>query len=165
MEYNLLKQIEPNIGFLFPSQTHPQLTPYPALDYVNPGLGQVIRIHNFMVPLHTQDSLHLIQKENDLEDNLKLNELQQQLNDQVGSGLEDFNDKKEKLLIQSQIHQSPTELNLKKRKLLGEPIFESFLHPKKVKIGEMNLSSNESKKTTIGKGAKTSSVKHNFSFL
>lgn len=171
MEYSLLKQVEPNIGFFFPSDTHPILSPYPALDYVNPGLAQVVRIHNFMVPLHTQDTLHMIQKEIELQNSIKMNEEIDQLNTQVGSG--DTED--EKTLIASQIAQDPVTLNEKKRKIMGEPIFESFVHPKKLKIGELVLSTKKTINTPKNIETKDSDksggsnskmkIKHNFSFM
>ncbi len=33
----------------------------------------------------------------------------------------------------------PEEFNSKKRKLLGEGVFESFMHPKQIKVGKIVL--------------------------
>ena len=42
MENKLLKTIEANVSaFYVPTTTLPRLTPYPATDFVNPGLGQI----------------------------------------------------------------------------------------------------------------------------
>ena len=54
MEYNLLKTIEPSIGdIVCPNEIYPRLSPYPAMDFVNPGLGQISRLYSFYVPLHS----------------------------------------------------------------------------------------------------------------
>lgn len=62
MEYNLLKTIEPNLSPIVSSSTYPRLTPYPAIDFVNPGLGQIGRLYSFYVPVHSAKSLHNIEK-------------------------------------------------------------------------------------------------------
>lgn len=162
MEYSLLKQLEPNIGHLFPNSTHPQLSAYPALDFVNPGIGQLARIHNFIVPLHAQDTLHLIEKENDLENTQNVLDLQENLNDQVGSGFEEPNVALEQKLIEQQKASDPQTLNEKKRLLMGESIHQSFQHPKKIKIEELNLKKGTSKilkmDDKIGQGSSSSSI-------
>ena len=45
MEYNLLKTIESNLGPTVSSSIYPRLTPYPAKDYINPGVGQISRLY------------------------------------------------------------------------------------------------------------------------
>ena len=40
MEYNLLKTIENRVGGLtIPNERYPRLTPYPATDFINPGIN------------------------------------------------------------------------------------------------------------------------------
>ena len=56
MEYKLLKTIEQPIAMMMPNETLPRLTPYPAYDFVNPGLGQISRLYTFYVPLHRHHS-------------------------------------------------------------------------------------------------------------
>lgn len=160
MEYSLLKQIESPIGFVFPTSTYPQLTPYPAQDFVNPGLGHIARIHSFMVPLHVQDNLHNIQKQtSELENNLTTEELKTNLNDQIGSGDGDDND-----ILQKQINSDPESFNDRKRQLLGDSVYHTFLHPKKIKIGEMELSSNKNNDKQTISVPKKKDIKHKFSF-
>ncbi len=65
MEYNLLKTIEPNLGLQMCPERNPHLTPYPAIDYVNPGLAQSARLFSFYVPLHANQSPFNIRKETD----------------------------------------------------------------------------------------------------
>lgn len=173
MEYSLLKQLEPNIGHLFPNSTHPQLSAYPALDYVNPGIGQLARIHNFIVPLHAQDNLHLIEKQITEQSNIK--DLAESLNEQIGSGIESETKlKSEEQIIEEQKSTDPETLNAKKRHLMGESIYSSFMHPKKLKVTEINLDAKtQQKKEKIGNGllqkstpshSKIKNVKHKFSF-
>lgn len=156
MEYSFLKELEPSLGFMFEQSTHPILTPYPKLDFVNPGLGQCVRIHNFMVPLHANDTLHLIEKKVDNE-----------INEQFGSGENDKEIDNEKELIQNQIQQLPNELNEKKRKLLGDGIQSSFLNPKKIKINKLILQGkgHESEISEPNEQTKTNpKLKHKFQF-
>jgi hypothetical protein len=65
MEYSLLKTIEPNLGMQMCPIQNPHLTPYPAIDYVNPGVGQAARLFSFYVPLHSRQSPYAIEKEED----------------------------------------------------------------------------------------------------
>ena len=68
MEYNLLKTIEGNFSKTLVSSTYPQLTPYPATDFVNPGLGQISRLYSFYVPLYSHKDLFSVTKKvNNLE--------------------------------------------------------------------------------------------------
>jgi hypothetical protein len=54
MEYRLLKTIESSQLTLLPKETLPRLTPYPANNCVNPGLGQIARLYSFYVPLYSR---------------------------------------------------------------------------------------------------------------
>lgn len=40
---------------------------------------------------------------------------------------------------------NPEEFNAKKRKLVGDAVFDSFSHPKPFKVGKMKLGIDESK--------------------
>lgn len=130
MEYSFLKELEPSLGFMFPTSTHPQLTQFPAVDFVNPGLGQVARIHNFMVPLYVRDTLHLIEKQSD--------DLKEEIPEQSGSG--DTQEEDGEDIVKMQKKLEPSELNERKRKQLGSAIQASFQNPKKIKIGQLSLS-------------------------
>jgi hypothetical protein len=118
MEYNLLKTIEPNLGLQMCPIRNPHLTPYPAIDYVNPGLGQAARLFSFYVPLYSNQSPHNIHKE---EDNSILQE--------GGSRDPDTND---------DIDIDPVEFNNRKRKLMGDGVQSSFMHPK-IMTGKIDL--------------------------
>ncbi len=65
MEYNLLKTIEPNLALQMCPLRNPHLTPYPAIDYVNPGLGNAARLFSFYVPLYANQSPFNISKKED----------------------------------------------------------------------------------------------------
>ena len=71
MEYNLLKTIEPNFmaSMMMPNSSYPNLTNFPAIDFVNPGVGQITQMYSFYVPLFNDANIHKIQKqdENELE--------------------------------------------------------------------------------------------------
>jgi hypothetical protein len=61
MEFNLEKWLTPS--FYNPQQQ--QLTPYPSVDYVNPGIGHIVRNYSFYQPLFTQRNTHAIDKKVD----------------------------------------------------------------------------------------------------
>jgi hypothetical protein len=131
MEYNLLKQIEPNLGFL--PYAGFSLSSTPAKDFVNPGVGQLSREFNLFVPLSFETKTHMIQKVGEI-----INE-----DDQAGEG-EDSNDND--VMQQDDISvsatnndENPMEFNEKKRKNLDPGVYESFMNPKKIKIGKLIL--------------------------
>lgn len=57
MEYNLQKTIDSNLGYLFPKSSYLHLTPYPNIDYVNPGVGFATPIHGVYIPLHCKTDI------------------------------------------------------------------------------------------------------------
>ena len=158
MEYNLLKTIESSIGGQFvPNETYPRLSAYPANDFVNPGLGQICRLHEFYVPLYAQPNLHAKQKKEPLE-NLEGSGNDEKAVENVDQiTTEDISD---------QMKEDPIEFNLEKRKRLGSAIHDSFLHPKLIKTDLISL-----KKPNRGKKPKETvitpkaPVKHKFKFL
>jgi hypothetical protein len=162
MEYKLLKTIERPMCTLMPNETLPRLSPYPAFDFVNPGLGQISRLYSFYVPLHTRKNLHSIEKkiENVNTDTANLDSLE-------GGGIvEDINDTETK-----QLNEDPLTFNEKRKKRLGSPVHESFLHPKFVKTNHIYLPNSTTSKTKkrseidtkSGSGSKI--IKHKFQFL
>jgi hypothetical protein len=157
MEYNLLKTIEPNLGLQMCPIRNPHLTPYPAIDYVNPGLAQSARLFSFYVPLYSNQSPFNIRKE----------ENDSSLLQEGGS-----QDPENETSSDSEMNIDPIEFNSKKRKLMGEGIQSSFLHPKivtdsidlepKSKVKKKSTTFNsENTKVKIGKGQ---NVKHKFQF-
>jgi len=161
MEYNLLKTIEPNLGMQMCPVRNPHLTPYPAIDYVNPGLGQATRLFSFYVPLHSNQSPFTIEKQ---EDNAMSQEggSKDLISNDSNSMNEDLGDD---IL-------DPLEFNNRKRKLMGDAIQSSFMHPKivtgtielepqsKVKKKTVSVKS-EMDKNKVGKGR---NLKHKFQF-
>jgi hypothetical protein len=61
MDYSLAKWLIPS--FCSPQQQ--QLTPYPSIDYVNPGIGQIVQNFSFYQPLYLQSNAHAIGKKID----------------------------------------------------------------------------------------------------
>ena len=126
MEYNLLKTIESSLGANFvPNERYPRLSPFPATDHVNPGVGQICRLHSFYVPLYTTKNLHEKQKTNAIENLEGSGD-----NSQIESNAEESNDNINEI-------NDPIEFNLEKRKRLGSAIQESFLHPKLIKTDKI----------------------------
>ena len=164
MEYNLLKTIESSFRANFvPNEQYPRLSPFPATDYVNPGVGQICRLHSFYVPLYTRQNLHEKQKKNAIE-NLE------------GSG-EDHEEQKQNEAISEELKDNehdlkdPIEFNLEKRKRLGSAIQESFLHPKLIKTDKIIFKKPAVKKElnseqTVKKPVLSEkSLKHKFKFI
>jgi hypothetical protein len=160
MEYNLLKTIEPNLGLQMCPTRNPHLTPYPAVDYVNPGLGQAARLFSFYVPLYNNLSPFNIVKE------------QNNSSVEQEGGSKDQSADNEPVSFGSDRNIDPIEFNDRKRKLMGDGIQSSFMHPKIV-TDTINLEpqskvkrktetvSLKSEKMKTGKGQ---NVKHKFQF-
>jgi hypothetical protein len=143
MEYNLLKTIEKPLSYFRPNEAILQ-SPFQSRDFVNPGVGNVIKSFSIFVPLHTYDYLHRLQKTNE-DDQLGFGS---PLSSSDGSAQSvAFSRIPEKYtaspstplipadtkLTISSISDIPDEIrstNDKKRKLVGEDIFEQFMHPK-----------------------------------
>lgn len=62
MEYNLLKSITPQLSYLQPLTPYIKLTSTPALDHINPGIGQSVRLYSFYVPLASNFNPYEIKK-------------------------------------------------------------------------------------------------------
>ena len=162
MEYNLLKTIESSYGGNFvPNERNPRLSPFPAIDYVNPGVGQICRLHSFYVPLYSTKNLHEKQKKNALEN-------------MEGSGVS----QPEEILEESKESENddlkdPIELNLEQRKRLGPAIHESFLHPKLIKTDKIIFNKPKPLKSKLKTEQKSktdeinqkSPIKHKFKLL
>jgi hypothetical protein len=164
MEYSLLKTIENGIGCPFiPNESYPRLTPFPATDFVNPGLGQISRLHDFYVPLYSNRHLHEKHKKVNNLDNLE------------GSGVSenetvDTNDQimKDQDNLVNDLKEDPVSFNLEKRKRLGDAIHESFLHPKLIKTDTLILKKPVKSETTKPQSTNhypKSIVKHKFKLL
>jgi hypothetical protein len=155
MEYSLLKTIEPNLGLQMCPVRNPHLTPYPAIDYINPGLGHAARLYSFYVPLHATESPFNITKK------------EEQALSQEGGAKDTVEDTDNVSVLDN----DPTQFNERKRKLMGDAVHSSFLHPK-ILTGQIDLEPQSKVKkkneifksenlTKLGKGK---NVKHKFQF-
>ncbi len=171
MEYNLLKTIEPNLGLQMCPIRNPHLTPYPAIDYVNPGLGNAARLYSFYVPLYTNQSPFNISKKEDNSISQERDLTAEAISQEGGSmdaeqSTNDNNSFTEKM---SDSFVDPVEFNNRKRKIMGDAIQSSFMHPK-VLTGKLNFEPvSKVKKRDISvkvenKIGKGQSVKHKFKF-
>ena len=173
MEYNLLKSIEPNCGIRVPNEKFPNLTPFPAADYINPGLGQISRLYSFYVPLYSRKNLHTLQKQapNTNAESLEGFGSAEEKTEVKNDVKEDIVDSSEKDEIESQLQSNPLEFNANKRKKLGDGIHESFLYPKIIKTDKLFLPSNNTKRdkkeTTFERKTNKSDkpVKHKFAII
>ena len=160
MEYNLLKTIENSVGGNFiPNEKYPRLSPYPATDFVNPGLGQICRLHSFYVPLYTTKNIHEKQKSSQLE-NLEGSGSAENANETTESSDNDS-------INPTSTEIDPNEFNNEKRKRLGPAIQESFLHPKLIKTDKILFKKplKSELKFKTKETVQKPSVKHKFKFL
>jgi hypothetical protein len=159
MDYSLLKEIEPNLG-PFPGYGL-RLSSTPSKDYINPGVGQISRIYSLYVPLHLNNSPHVIEKVNDV-----------MTQDGEGGDSEggDFtNEESTSDNLDSETNEEHV-LNEKKRKLMDAGISDSFLHPKRIKIGEILLpktvkSEKNTKKLSTKPNEIQSKITHKFKIV
>ena len=141
MEYSLLKQIVPNRSY-FPLgiSTHP--THFPGFDCINPGIGNVASPFSYFVPSHFKTNPNLQIKQQPAQEVIIPFE-------QEGKGPEPDlteSDKSEEIESTSEDSQKIlNQLNARKKKLLDEAIYESFLHPKKIKTETLHLKASPQK--------------------
>ncbi len=159
MEYNLLKKIEKPLGYFQPNEAALR-SPYPSQDFINPGVGNINRAFDIFVPLHCYTNLHCSTKANDASES-----------DQVGFGsaaVSHFSDAPpmatsaplaplQSSLVEEKLDQGlPDDIkstNELKRKLVGDEIFNQFMHPK-IKTSKLKIEAVSS--------PKKSSRKHKF---
>jgi hypothetical protein len=158
MDYSLLKEIEPNFGP--PASFGFRLSSTPSKDYVNPGVGQISRIYSLYIPMHSNNSPHLIEK---------VNETLEQEGE--GESKDDYpmSDAEELKGNESDTSENNDSTIIdKKRKKMDEGIRDSFLHPKRIKIGEILLPKKEPnirKKPRIQTVKSDSKVSHKFKIV
>ena len=166
MEYNLLKQIVPNRSYL-PYSFNFRQSSTPGFDCVIPGIGNVASPFTFFVPSYNPLHAHLKKKVT----------VQVTTVDQEGKGSDERESEDSKLPEQAQQSESSLkkeildELNKNKRKLLDEAIYESLVHPKKIKTETVLLrpEQNLTRFTKITKPVaqnhvKTNTMNHKFKF-
>jgi hypothetical protein len=104
---------------LIPSAPYPVLSSYPASDYVVPGVAHAASFQSFFVPIHGVVDIHNIEK------------TASEKNDQEGGGdIEKMHSSEDK---ESHVEDNPILFNERKRKLVGNGVFESFQNPKAIK--------------------------------
>lgn len=135
MDIRFLKNLTPNVGYLFP-KSRIILTPTPAVDIVNVGVSQIVRNHAIFVPIYGHDSCHLEKK----------------VIPQTGGSLEKITTKELNATIEKDQNREIEKLVNLKRKLT-DGIEASFLHPK-IKTSSLQLTN-----TSVPKKAK-----HNYKF-
>ena len=176
MEYNLRKTIEPSLQRIFTpstSFTH-LLTPFPARDFVNIGLGNTSRQYSFYLPMHTQPDVHTKAKKDSLNNENVQEGGSETSNDELIDESKDITHvlKKSQPLFNED---NPIEYNERKRKLMGDDIHDSFLHPSFVKTSKITFpstatksvkkpSNNSAPKTSTLTMPKTKEIKHKFQF-
>lgn len=142
MEYSLLKLIVPNKSY-YPISATAHASHFPSFDCVNPGIGNVASPYSYFVSSHFFSNPNL--KTKFFSNDTKLD------NEQEGGGKDVQKDKELNPEASSSILQKNTEdeteeilneLNAKKKKLLDQSIYESFLHPKKIKTEVLVLKKN-----------------------
>jgi len=141
MEFRLLKQLDPT----FTSNVlEGPLSSSPAVDFINPGLGNIVRPFGLYVPLYLYNQSHK-----------KVKGKSEQIIEQEGAG---------KVPIASDIKEKPaeksedsvtSELNNKKKQLLDEAIYQSFLHPRVIKTDTIILKRNKLESEESKSGAVT----------
>lgn len=160
MEYNLLKKIEKPLTYFQPNEAALRSS-YPSQDFVNPGVGNIIRSYDIFVPLHSHDYLHRSRKAGEP--------------DQVGFGTPlpssevpfqdpaslQFPTASDPLPSEDKLNADfPDEIkstNERKRKLMGDDIFHQLMHPK-IKTSKFKIEG----QATHGSTKKSVPSKHKF---
>ena len=132
MEFSLAQSLEGNCEIL--NSPNPQINADPAIDLVNPGLGQIVNLYETLVPIRGR-YLHTLAKKVENNDEIKDN-VSEQSNFQSGSG----NDPIESPVLESFMHPIITD----------SIIFpKEETHPKKHKISKSSEKSFPSKRRKI----------------
>lgn len=140
------------------------MTPFPNIDYINPGIAGFARLHSIYVPMYSNTPYSIKKMDQD------------QSLDMEGKGIDSNNKGTESIeTIDTSIDEdkiqedNPEIFNEKKRKLLGDGVYDSFQHPK-IKTVKTNLADLKSQITTnqplppLKKIKKDiSTIKHRFS--
>lgn len=141
MDYKLQWKIERRIGVPYiPSAHSVRLTPYPAIDFVNPGCDA--KLYQFYVPIHANAGLHVINKKVDSASMLQGIEDSDKQKEQSGTGV----------IEKDGPSVDPIKFNEEKKEKLGENVQYNFLHPKPVETGRLFIK--EQKSEQVNKNAK-----------
>ncbi len=157
MEYNILKSIEDPVGYHRPLLNQLQ-SPFPNKDYVNPGVGITTRLFDVFVPIYYDKSPHCSTKAIDQQGFGELNNSNKP-EDSFGSPLaqnitkietskDQIKETNQHMKDVSSDEKEIEESNLKKRNLLGNDIFQAFMHPV-IKTTKLSLGEPAPKKLKI----------------
>lgn len=162
MDYKLAWKIQRPIGNPFiPQSGSVRLTPFPAIDYVNPGCQG--KLYQFYVPVHYNSNAHIIKKK---VENVGLS--------LEGKGLSEVVDADKPNETISNPIDDPIIFNESKKLKLGEEVQNNFLHPKPIETGKLKFYESEKvlhksvkKPIKVVKSQKTvkvdnKSIKHKF---
>lgn len=132
MEYNLIKTIETNYGYV--EEEEIVMTPFPSDVTVIPGIGQIINNLSIITKIHNSDDLTKISKKNEFEST----EI-----DQLGSG-ENADDTTEEIDLKNSNADKNEKIadipfNEQKRKAMDQTVYESLMHPKMFKTKSLIL--------------------------
>lgn len=139
MEFNILKSLDSSSSIPYQHPLLNQLhSPFQSKDFVNPGIGGSTRIYDVFVPIYYQKPPYCSTK---LVDQQGFGETKEEENNSASSSVkivkvtkDDKDDNATKEETNEPLDESPDEsepevLNQQKRKLLGEDVFEAFMHP------------------------------------
>ncbi len=134
-----------------------RLTSTPSRDYINPGVGQIAQIYSLFVPVHSNNAPHLIEKVNDV---LMQEGEGEEQNDDIKSTSGTFETSQD-------TDMAIPEDSERKRKNMDDGVNDSFLHPKKIKIGEILLPKKEPQKLLKKEmnSKKESKITHKFKLV
>lgn len=140
--------------------TVPFPTSTPAVDYVNPGLGNFARIYCHYVPIYRKNYIDIEKKVNEPE--------------LFGGGESDMSDDKKLKTIDS-VEKTTEELNKNVLKKLNTASVSAFLHPRFVQTGKISFETEKQENEPAPKKIKSSSsqqtqeaskpLKHKFQFF
>ena len=135
------------------------------------GLGNTSRQYSFYMPMHTQPDIHTRAKKDSL-----FNQNLQEGGSETKADNKTIEENEEitHLLKQSKPlfnDDNPIEFNDRKRKLMGDDIHDSFLHPNFVKTSKITFTSQKNTKKSKNNAVKkveimpkTKEIKHKFKF-
>lgn len=157
MDYSLLKTIETPLPYLQPHFPLINLTSTPSKDLVNPGIGQIVRLYSFYVPLTPVTHPYEI---------TKIDNKTPKISNQAGFGEESLEKENNTLDNENSVNNNDenSESISENSKTLDEGVLDSFQHPK-IKVGKVVINKTISTKVTKNglKGVKTS--KHKFKIV
>ena len=131
MEYNLIKTLETNFGYV--AEEHLIMTPFPADLSIVPGIGQIVNNLSIVIPLHNTHDLTTLSKKSEFETTENIQE-------GGGNNSESVNATENATERNTSNEESESiPFNEAKRKAMDETIYKSFMHPKMFKTSSLNL--------------------------